>query len=397
MSGGPLKGIKLVEFAGLGPTPYCGMLLADMGAERIRIDRPLPKMADDGWLSFVSGGDGLHRGSRSICVNLKSPKGIEVIRRLLAGADVLLEGHRPGVMEKLGLGPAEAHALNPRLVYARMTGWGQTGPLAMTAGHDINYLAISGALHLVGRRGEPPVAPPALMGDFGAGTLMAFGIVCAVLEAQRSGRGQVVDGSVLDSAALTTLIMRDMAAAGRWRDQTGENLLDSGADYYEVYECADGRYISVGALEPQFYAELMQKLGVDPGELPDRFDRDAWPERKAKMAALFRTRPRDAWAALFEGSDACVAPVLSLAETPQHPHNASRGTFFERGGAWEPAPAPRFSRTPPETPSLPTQPGQDSRALLLEHGYSQGEAEALFEEGAVMSSAVKKTSQKTRA
>ncbi len=387
MTNGPLSGLKLVEFAGLGPTPYCGMLLADMGAERILIDRPAPKMADDdGWLTFVKGVGVLTRGSRSICVNLKSPEGREVVRRLLADADILLEGYRPGVMEKLGFGPAEVHGLNARLVYARMTGWGQTGTLAMTSGHDINYLALSGALHLTGRQGRPPVAPPALLGDFGAGgSLMAFGIVCAVLEAWRSGTGQVVDGSVLDGAALTTHALRGLLKTGQWRDRTGENVIDSGAYFYDVFECADGRYISVGALEPQFYAELLEKLELDPAELPDRFDRKQWPHHRAVFSEAFRSLPRDSWAAIFEGSDACVAPVLSLEESPHHPHNAIRGVFFERDGAWEASPAPRFSRTPPSTPRPVPTSGQDSHALLLEHGYSAAEAEHLLGSGAAIS------------
>lgn len=388
---GPLAGLKVVEFAGLGPTPYCGMLLADMGAERIRIERPTVNGKSNAWTSFISVANALHRGGRSICINVKSDEGAAIVRRLLARCDVLLEGFRPGVMEKLGLGPTQASEINPRLVYARMTGWGQAGSLSATAGHDINYLALSGALHLIGRKGQPPIAPPGIFGDFAAGgTLLAFGIVCAVLEARCSGLGQVVDGSVLDAAALTTTMMRSMLSQGAWRDEPGTNVLDGGADFYEVYECADGKYVSVGALEPQFYGELMERLGVDPGKLPDRFDARAWPERKAFMSALFRTRARDDWAALFDRSDACVAPVLSLAESPLHPHNTARSTFYRQDGRWYPAPAPRFSRTSPVTPRRSRAAGQDSRALLLELGYSQESVVRLMEQGVVLQADVSK-------
>jgi len=343
------------------------MLLADLGAERIRIDRPALGRSDDDWTRFANGTSLLHRGSRSICLDLKSAQGIQVVQRLVANADILLEGFRPGVMEKLGLGPSDLHALNEQLIYARMTGWGQTGSRAKTAGHDINYLAVSGALHLIGRRGQAPVAPPAVFGDFAAGgSLMAFGIMCAVWEASRSGVGQVVDGSVLDGAALATVAIKSLLGVGFWKDQTGENLIDSGSYFYDVFECADGRFISVGALEPQFYSELLEKLGVDALDSEGRFDPAEWPKRKAVLATVFRSRPRDAWAALLENSDACVAPVLSLAEAPSYSHNASRGTFFERDGRWEVAPAPRFSRTSASVPGRPAIPGEDSHALLVE-------------------------------
>jgi alpha-methylacyl-CoA racemase len=358
---GPLRGVRVVELAGIGPGPFCAMLLADLGAEVLRVERPAA--GPPAWPSLFA------RGRRSVAVDLKHKEGPGVVLDLVGRADALVEGFRPGVAERLGIGPAACLARNPRLVYGRVTGWGQAGPLAQAAGHDIDYVALAGALHPVGPAGGPPVPPLNLVGDFGGGgMLLALGVVAAVLEAGRSGRGQVVDAAMVDGAALLTTQLHELLAAGLWNDRRGVNLLDGGAPFYSVYETADGRHLAVGALEPGFYAELLERVGLDGADLPDQLDRDGWPALRERLAALFRTRTRDQWCRLLEGTDACVAPVLSLTEAPAHPHNRARSTFVEVGGVVQPAPAPRFSRTPcahPEPPAGPDHPEQTLAAWGL--------------------------------
>jgi alpha-methylacyl-CoA racemase len=374
---GPLAGAVVLEFAGLGPGPFGAMLLADLGAEVVRFDR--------------MGGDAdaareyvMHRGRRSIAVDLKSEGGREVARRVVARADALIEGNRPGVMERLGLGPDECLAINPRLIYGRMTGWGQQGPIASTAGHDIDYIALSGALSIVAREGERPVPPVNLLGDFGGGgAFLALGIVAAMWEANRSGKGQVIDAAMIDGSAVLTTMLHGMMAQGRWRDVAGTNFADTGAPYYEVYECADGRYVAVGAIERPFYVRLLEGLGLDEADLPDRRNEANWPALKERFAGIFRTRTRDEWAAAFEMSDACVAPVLTLVEAPNHPQSRARETFVEHGGVVQPAPAPRFSRTPAELDRPAPRPGEHSDEILAELGYTLGEVEALRAAGSI--------------
>ena len=367
---GPLQGIKIVEFAGIGPLPFCAMLLADMGAEVVRIDRKGSAATVN--LTFIDPRlDVLNRGRRSVGIDLKRPEGIDTALRLVEQADALIEGFRPGVMERLGLGPDVCLARNPRLVYGRMTGWGQHGPLAHAAGHDINYIALSGTLSLIGRVGERPVAPPALIGDFGGGgMLLAFGVLCALLEARTSGKGQVVDAAIADGSALLTAMIYGLKAMHVWNDARGTNVIDSGAHFYDVYECADGKWVAIGALEPQFYALLLEKCGIDDPDFQTRMDAHRWPLLKEKMATLFRSKTRDEWCALLEGTDACFAPVLDLDEAPQHPHNQARQTFIEVGGVVQPAPGPRFSRTPPATPAPPPLPGQHTDEVLAGWGFS---------------------------
>ncbi len=336
---GPLAGLRVVEIAGLGPTPFAAMTLADMGAEVIRIARPGARHLLG--LDY----DILNRGRGFIELDLKAPEGREVARRLILKADALIEGMRPGAMERLGFGPEDFPG-NPRLVYGRMTGWGQEGPLAKTAGHDIGYIALTGALHAIGPE-ETPVAPLNLLGDFGGGGIfLAFGIVCGMLEAQRSGKGQVVDAAITDGVAHLMAMIRGMAAAGQWQDRRESNILDGAAPYYAVYRCKCGGHMAVGAIEQQFWAELLSRLGLDPAALPDRADRANWPALRDMLAQRFAVRTRDEWTAVFDGSDACAAPVLTIAEAPTHPHNAARGTYVEHQGMVQPAPAPRLSRTP---------------------------------------------------
>jgi alpha-methylacyl-CoA racemase len=371
---GPLEGLRVVELEGLGPAPFCGMLLADMGAEVISIARrssQAPRMAQ------VS-----ERGKRTIALNLKAPEGVEAVLRLCERSDVLIEGFRPGVMERLGLGPEACLARNPRLVYGRMTGWGQTGPLAEVAGHDINYISLSGALHAIGRAGERPVPPLNLVGDFGGGGMfLAFGVMCAVFEARRSGAGQVVDASMVEGSAALMHMMHAMRAQGLWKDERGVNLLDGAAHFYDTYETADGKFLSVGSIEPQFYRLLVELAGVDAKEFAPQLDPASWPRLKARLAEVIRSRTRDEWAAVFEGTDACVAPVLSMSEAPQHPHNRARGSFVEIGGVSQAAPAPRFSRTEPGLPNAPRPAGSDTADVLREAGYADAEIEALRKGG----------------
>jgi alpha-methylacyl-CoA racemase len=344
---GPLQGLKILEVAGIGPGPFCAMMLADMGAQILRIDR-LDEVGKDRDGEFLKPGRSsvLNRGRRSLALDLKSAQGVATFLQLVESADALIEGFRPGVMERLGIGPAPCHARNPRLVYGRVTGWGQDGPLSQAAGHDINYIAISGALHAIGRADSGPVAPPAMIGDIGGGGMMlALGIVSALLETQRSGQGQVVDAAITDGAALMASIVYEFKAMGMWNNARQSNLLDGGAHFYDTYQCADGKWISIGSVEPQFYKLLLDKLEINDPAFAPQFDTAAWPALKQKLAQAFRGKTRDQWCALMEGSDVCFAPVLDLDEAPHHPHNAARNTFIERDGITHPAPAPRFSRT----------------------------------------------------
>ena len=378
---GPLQGVRVIEIAGIGPGPFAAMMLADMGAEVVRIVRTQNVPAiDPGVPPF----DVLNRGRRSIAVDLKRPKAIEAVLRLAERADALIEGFRPGVMERLGLSPEVCLGRNPRLVFGRMTGWGQEGPLARAAGHDINYIALAGALAPIGRRGEAPLPPLNLVGDFGGGgMLLAFGVVCALVERHRSGKGQVVDAAMVDGAAILMAMFWGMRKAGFWSDERGANLLDTGAHFYEVYETSDGKYVSIGSIEPQFYAELLRLTGLDPGDLPKQMERAHWPALKERLRSLFRTRTRDEWCALMEGTDVCFAPVLGLGEAPLHPHNRERGTFVEVAGTIQPRPAPRFSRTPPETPRPPAHAGQQTVEVLTEWGFSPDEIRELREAKAI--------------
>jgi alpha-methylacyl-CoA racemase len=354
---GPLAGIRIIEFAGLGPGPFAAMMLADHGAGVIRIDRP--GAATDPF-------DPAQRSRRSVTLDIKTAEGAAQARALCKSADGLIEGFRPGVMERLGLGPELLLADNPKLVYGRMTGWGQDGPLAQAAGHDINYIALSGVLSTVGRAGEKPVPPVNYAGDFGGGgMLLAFGMAAALVAVKMGGPGQVVDAAMTEGSSLLAGMLRWLGATGRWRDQRGANLLDGGAHFYDSYETADGKYVAIGAIEPQFYALLMEKLGLcDDPEFHAQMNPAGWPALKARLAEIFRTRTRDEWCALMEGTDICFAPVLSLEEAPQHPHNVARNAFVEVGGMIQPAPAPRYSATPTDKPTPPGEAGADNEALL---------------------------------
>jgi alpha-methylacyl-CoA racemase len=371
---GPLQGIRIVEFAGIGPGPFAAMLLSDMGADVLRIDRKGGRVPQKFEIYL--------RGRRSVALDLKRPGAVEAALKLIAKADALIEGFRPGVMERLGLGPDAALARNPKLVYGRMTGWGQAGPLAEAAGHDINYIALSGALHAIGNAGSKPVPPLNLVGDFGGGALyLAFGLVCGLLEAKASGKGQVVDAAMTDGAASLMTMFYGMSAAGFWRDQRGVNMLDSGAHFYDTYETSDGKYISLGSIEPQFYRELKEKAGLDDPAFEAQMDRDGWPALKEKLAAIIKRKARDEWDSILSGSDVCYAPVLSLAEAPKHPHNAARRTFIEMDGVTQPAPAPRFSRTEPEVQWSPRP--VDNPGSLSAWGFSDSEIAALETAGAI--------------
>ena len=382
---GPLHGLRVVELAGIGPAPFAAMMLADMGAEVLRIDRVDAVGAPDAYFARPEL-NLLDRGRRSVAVDLKTPEGREVVLRLAAGADALIEGFRPGVAERLGLGPDACLARNPRLVYGRMTGWGQDGPLAQAAGRDINYTALSGTLAMIGREGSPPVPPLTLLGDFGGGgLLLAFGLMCALHEAERSGQGQVVDAAMLDGAALLATMFHGLRADGSWTDRRGTNLLDGGAYHYEVYETADGRYVCFGPLDQKSHDVMVGLTGLttETGERPDREDRAAWPAMKQRMAELIRSRTRDEWCALLEGTDACFAPVLEPGEAPDHPHNRARGTFVEVGGVVQPAPAPRFSRTRPGLPEPAAPAGRHTVPALAGWGFSEAELAELQQAGAI--------------
>jgi alpha-methylacyl-CoA racemase len=381
---GPLNGYKVIELAGIGPAPMCAMLLSDLGAEVIRIDRT----ADAGLgISLQTKYSLLNRGRRSIALDLKRPEAIETLLKLVERADALIEGFRPGVMERLGIGPDVCLTRNPRLVYGRMTGWGQQGPLALAAGHDINYIALSGALNTIGRRGEAPVPPLNLIGDFGGGALyLAFGVVAGLLETQKSGKGQVIDTAMVDGAASLMTAIYGMHGAGFWTDERGANVLDTGAHYYDVYETSDGKYISIGSIEGKFYEELLRLSGLKKEELAPQNDRKSWPKMKDRVAALFRTKTRDEWCKIMEGSDICFAPVLSMAEAPKHPHNQHRGTFIERDGVVQPAPAPRFSRTPGSIQRPPARAGEHTEEALRDWGFSTTDLQKLRDCGAIASS-----------
>ena len=378
---GPLAGTKIIEIAGIGPGPFCAMMLADMGAEVIRVERA----------QNVKGGDPgsppadvLMRGRRSLGVDLKHPDGVETVLSLIESADGLIEGFRPGVMERLGLGPDAALARNPKLVYGRMTGWGQEGPYAPTAGHDINYIALAGSLEPLGRKGAPPTPPLNLVGDFGGGgMLLAFGLVCGILNAQRTGEGQVVDAAMVDGAAVLMTMIHAFRAMGIWEDQRGSNMLDTGAPFYDVYETADGKYVSIGSIEPQFYAELLRLTGLEGEDLPWQHDKTQWDALKERFAAVFKTKTRDEWCALMEGTDVCFAPVLSMGEAPAHPHIAHRKTFVELDGVVQPAPAPRFSRTAPEVQRPPAHAGQHTDEVLADWGFDADRIAKLRDAGAV--------------
>lgn len=356
---GPLDGLKVIELAGIGPGPYAAMLLADLGADVVRVERPGPAAS-----SVPPELDVLRRNRRSIVVDLREPDGVRTVLALAAKADVLLEGFRPGVTERLGLGPADCWTVNPRLVYGRMTGWGQSGPLASSAGHDIGYIAITGALASIGRAGEAPVPPVNLVGDFGGGsTFLVIGVLAAVWEASRSGRGQIVDAAIVDGASSLTALLHGLMASGQWVDRRGHNFLDTGVPWYDTYRTADDRWMAVGALEPKFYAQFTDLLGISD-DLGERDDPSSWPQSREAIARAFATRTQDEWTAVFDGTDACVAPVLSLTEAANHPHLAARETFIEVGGVTQPAPAPRFSRTVPRHPTPPPPVGADTADVL---------------------------------
>jgi alpha-methylacyl-CoA racemase len=379
---GPLEGVKIVELAGIGPGPFCAMLLADMGAEVIRVDRPgdVVEGADLNTPHY----DLLRRGRPSLAIDLKNPRGLETLQRLIDSADALVEGFRPGVTERLGIGPEACLERNPRLVYGRMTGWGQEGPIAHSSGHDINYIALVGALEPIGRPGTPPVHPLNLVGDFGGGGMyMAFGIACGLFEAKKSGRGQVIDAAMIDGSALLMTMFYGLKAGGMWKPARASNFLDTGSHFYDSYETADGKYVSVGSIEPKFYAELIEKLGLEGEELPAQQGSARWPSMKDKLAGLFRSKTRDEWCEIMEGSDVCFAPVLTLDEAPEHHHNKHRGTFTEVAGVVQPEAGPRFSRTPGSIAGPPPHPGQNTEEALAAWGFSQGEIGELREAGAI--------------
>jgi alpha-methylacyl-CoA racemase len=376
---GPLHGYKIIEMAGIGPGPMCAMLLADLGARVLRVDRQQESgLGLPGTTRFSI----MNRSRHAIAVDLKQRAGVDLVLRLVKEADAVIEGFRPGVMERLGLGPDTCLARNPKLVYGRMTGWGQEGPLAQAAGHDLNYISLAGVAHSIGRAGQPPTPPLNLIGDFGGGALyLALGVACGLLEAQRSGKGQVVDAAMVDGAASLMSIFFALHAAGSFTMKRGENVLDSGAFFYDVYECADGKYVSLASIEEKFLAEFLERMEIDPKEMPAKMDRKRWPEAKAKLAQRFKTRTREEWCRLLEGTDACFAPVLTLEEAPRHPHNIARGTFIEVDGIVQPAPAPRFSRTPAGKPTPPEAPGARGNASLKEWGFAAAEIEALTRSG----------------
>ena len=375
---GPLNGFKIIELAGIGPGPFCGMMLADMGAEVIRVERIGAAQATQ------APKDVLTRSRRSIALDLKSPEGVETVLRLVEKADGLIEGFRPGVTERLGLGPEHCQERNPRLVYGRMTGWGQEGPMAQAAGHDINYIALAGALHAIGRPGERPVPPLNLVGDFGGGgMLLAYGMVCGLLEVTKSNQGQVIDAAMVDGTAALMAMFYSMSASGAFDTQRGTNLLDGGAHFYDTYETADGEHISIGSIEPQFYALLMEKAGLDPDYFQPQMERGRWVELKAKLTEVFLSKTQAQWCEIMEGSDVCFAPVLNLIDAAEHPHNKAREAYQTVGGMLQPSPAPRFSRTPAGAVQAPRVPGEDSADVLSDFGLSAEEIAALTDQGVV--------------
>ncbi|MGH7926088.1 MAG: CaiB/BaiF CoA transferase family protein [Candidatus Binatus sp.] len=382
---GVLSAYRVIELAGIGPGPMCAMLLSDMGADVLRIDRT----ADTGLgIGMDPKYSLLNRGRRSVAFDLKKPEAIDAVLKLVAKADALIEGFRPGVTERLGLGPDDCLKRNPRLIYGRMTGWGQEGPLAHAAGHDINYIALSGALHSIGRRGDAPVPPLNLVGDFGGGALyLALGVVAGLLEAQKSGKGQVVDAAMVDGAASLMTAIYGMHGSGFWNNERGDNILDTGAHYYEVYETKDGKYVAIGSIEAKFYAELLRLSGLQGEQLPHQQDRSTWPKMKERLKTLFRTKTRDEWCKIMEGSDICFAPVLSMEEAPKHPHMKHRGTFVEDNGVTQPGPAPRFSRTPSKIQRPPARPGEHTDEALRDWGFANADLETLRKCGAIAKSA----------
>jgi len=381
---GPLHGVRILEIAGIGPGPFAAMMLADMGAEVLRVDRAQSVGAMGPGAPENPPADLMNRGRRSIALDLKNPGGLETLLTLVDGADALIEGFRPGVTERLGFGPDVCLARNPKLVYGRMTGWGQDGPYASTAGHDLNYIALAGVLDHLGRAGEPPTPPINLVGDFGGGgMLMAFGIVCGILEARGSGQGQVIDAAMVDGAALLFTMMHSFKAMGMWSEERGTNLLDTGAHFYDVFECADGLYVSIGSIEPQFYAELLRLTGLEGEELPWQHDKTQWGPLKERFAAIFKGKTRAEWCEIMEGSDVCFAPVLSMSEAPEHPHNKQRETFVEVAGIVQPAPAPRFSRTPGAIVRPPAHAGQHTDEALADWGISADRLADLRASGAI--------------
>jgi len=382
---GVLSGYRVIELAGIGPGPMCAMLLSDMGADVIRIDRAADAalgIAMDAKYSL------LNRGRRSVGFDLKRPEAIAAVLRLVEKADALIEGFRPGVTERLGIGPDDCLRRNPRLIYGRMTGWGQEGPLAHAAGHDINYIALSGALHSFGRKGEAPVPPLNMVGDFGGGALyLALGVVAGLLETQKSGKGQVVDAAMVDGAASLMTAIYGMHGSGFWTNERGDNILDTGAHYYEVYETKDGKYVAIGSIEAKFYEELLRLSGLKGEDLPHQNDRSSWPAMKDRLKTIFRARTREEWCKIMEGSDVCFAPVLNMDEAPRHPHNRHRGTFVEQGGVTQPAPAPRFSRTPSAIARPPARPGEHTDQALRDWGFAEPDLERLRQCGAIAKSA----------
>ena len=378
---GVLSGYRVIELAGIGPGPMCAMLLSDMGADVLRIDR----VADAGLgIAMDQKYSLLNRGRRSVAFDLKKREAIEAVMKLVEKADALIEGFRPGVTERLGLGPDDCLKRNPRIIYGRMTGWGQEGPLAHAAGHDINYIALSGALHSFGRKGDAPVPPLNLVGDFGGGALyLALGVVAGLLEAQKSGKGQVVDAAMVDGAASLMTAIYGMHGSGFWNNDRGDNILDTGAHYYDVYETKDGKHVAIGSIEAKFYAELLEKSGLKGEKLPHQQDRSQWPAMKERLKTIFRAKTRDEWCKIMEGSDICFAPVLSMAEAPNHPHMKHRGTFVEEGGVTQPGPAPRFSRTPSKIQRPPAKPGEHTEEALRDWGFGKADLETLRKSGAI--------------
>lgn len=375
MRQGPLTGLKVIEFAGIGPGPFCGMLLSDLGADVVRIDR---KGQGRGAPSDITS-----RGRRSVALDLKTPEAVETCLKLMDSADAIIEGFRPGVMERLGLGPDVALARNPKLVFGRMTGWGQTGPYAMAAGHDMNYIAITGALHAIGTD-DKPVPPLNLVGDFGGGALyLAFGLLAGVIQARETGKGQVIDCAMSDGAASLMAMFYGFKAGGMWKEARRSNMLDGGAHFYDTYQCSDGKWVSIGSIEPQFYALLLEKTGIDDPEFQKQHDRSAWPGLREKLAQVIAQKTRDEWTAIMGGTDVCFAPVLDLDEAPNHPHNLARETFVELGGVIQPAPAPRFSATPGKIQGPPPAIGAHDREALTDWGFSSDEIDALKAAGAL--------------
>ena len=378
---GPLKGIKIIEFAGIGPGPFCAMMLSDMGAEIIRIER---KVKFQGPVAGESKYNILNRGRRSIGMDLKNEMSVRAVYKLIEKADAITEGFRPGVMEKLGLGPDECMKINPGLVYGRMTGWGQEGPLASAAGHDINYISLSGALHSIGHLNGKPVPPLNLVGDFGGGgMLLAFGVVCALLEAQKSGKGQVVDAAMVDGSASLMAMFFGLNASGGWSEQRGTNFLDSGAHFYNTYETADGKFISIGSIEPQFYSLLLKHADISDPDFNKQWESTEWEAWKEKFSEIFKKKTRDEWCGIMEGTDICFAPVLSMEEAQKHPHNIERKLFSDVSGVTQPSPAPRFSRTNPEIQGPPPNTGEHTESALSDWGFSSEEIESLKKSEAI--------------